>query len=447
MRFNSKNFPTSPGVYLMKDATGRILYIGKAKNLQKRVKSYLTCRRHSTSHPEQGEGSPADGRYQIKFLMDKVESIDFVKTDTEKEAVLLEYKLIQQHKPKYNLDLKDSKTFMRIAISNHAFPAIFVTRNIKKGHAKYFGPYTSAATAREMVEYAVKFFRLRTCSDREFLNRSRPCIQYDIGHCTAPCAGYVTKDKYAGQVARAELFLKGLKKDLLSILRTEMKTSSNAQNYEVAVQMRDLIKNVRLMWERQKVMSPTEVVGRGYDDKSENIYNKVTLCLCKALHLRTEPHVIECVDISNIQGRAASGAVVSFIDGAPFKSRYRLFNIQLIGKPNDYAMMFEVLKRRYKHEQWGVPDLLLVDGGRGQLSIAIKALHDLDVLTPIVAIAKIKGSHKKSSDEAMVFLPNRVNPVKFRRGDPALLYLIRIRDEAHRFGISHYRRRHVKLGW
>ena len=421
MKFHPNFFPSSPGIYLMKDKNGAILYIGKAKDLKKRVASYFK--------------KESKERYQIRFLMERVGSIDFVKTGGEKEAILLEYKLIQKHKPRYNIQLKDSKTFIRIKLSSHPYPAIYVTRKIKKDGATYFGPYTSAKTGREMADQAVKFFKIRTCSDSEFRNRSRPCIQYGMSRCTAPCVGYISRPDYSEQVRDAKMFLKGKNKGLLVRLKEEMNLASNAMKYEDAARKRDLISGIKKMLGKQKILKADEGVR---PEESEDIYNVIGDRLKSALHLKDVPHVIECADISNVHGKFASGAVVCFVAGAPFKKRYRLFNITREGTPNDYAMMHEVLERRFRHAEWGVPDLLLVDGGRGQLAVASKVIKDLNILNmAVAAIAKIEGSHRKGSDRARVFLPNRVNPIL------APLYLMKIRDEAHRFAIAHYRRRHL----
>lgn len=432
MSIDLKIFPKTPGIYLMKDKGGVILYIGKAKNLQKRVSSYFK--------------REAEERYQIKFLMEKVVSIEFIQTKTEKEAILLEYQKIQEFKPKYNIDLKDNKTFIRVKLStNHPFPAISVTRRVKKDNAEYFGPYVSSSVCREMIDQVVKFFRLRTCSDLEFRNRSRPCIQYDIGRCTAPCVGYVSRDDYSEQVDEARLFLTGKSRDLIKNLSVKMKVASEMMKYEEAGRFRDIIKGIKQLFEKQNVMKPESGVESLSETDRDVLYEMVVNNLRKKLHLNNLPNIIECVDISNIQGKVASGAVVCFMNGASFKNRYRLFNITNQNEPNDYAMMYEVLERRLLHTEWGQPDLLLVDGGRGHLSVACKVLEDLNVINlPVVAIAKIESSHKKSSDMAQVFLPNRINPVKFKKGDPAMLYLIRIRDEAHRFSVQHFRRRHGK---
>ncbi len=423
-----QTFPVSPGVYLMKGEKGAVLYVGKAKNLKKRVKSYF--------------GRESKERYQIKFLMEKTRSIDFIETSSEKEALLLEYKLIKEHRPRYNIDQKDSKTFIRIKLgTNHKCPGIWLTRRVRKDGAEYFGPYTSALACRETVEQIIKFFQMRTCSDREFGNRSRPCIEFDIGRCTAPCIGKVSVDEYADQVRRARLFLKGKKKDLVKYLKAQMKKYSEEMSYEKAANFRDLIDDVNVTLEKQKVMDADEPIPPP-DNESEDVFASIVgEGLKKKLHLDDIPRSIECVDISNIQGKHASGSLVFFSNGAPDKTRYRHFNITNIDSPNDYAMMYEVLERRLKRSDWSFPDLLIVDGGKGQLAIASQVLKKLGVIKlSVIAIAK----DHRSKRGVNIYLPGRSNPVKFKENDPSLLYLVRIRDEVHRFAIAHYRRRHIK---
>ena len=447
----------------MKDAEGKVLYVGKAVNLRKRLANYF--------------GRETKDRYQIKFLMERVASIETIKTRSEKEALLLEYKLVQEHRPKYNIGLKDDKTFLRVKVTtSHAFPAVFATRRVRKDGAEYFGPYVSAAACRDMVAQIQKYFRIRACSDREFANRSRPCIEFDMARCTAPCVGKVLREDYAGQVRGAVLFLNGHRKELLAELKVRMKEASVGMKFEEAARVRDLIKDIRRSIEKQGVMDPVEktphpnplpigergnlsandvvVEGEGVSETYSIIVGAV---LKKKLRLKDIPHFIECVDISNIQGKAACGAIVCFLDGSPFKPRYRLFNITRDETPNDYAMMHEVLERRFKHKEWGTPDLLMVDGGRGQLSIACKVMDDLQLNVPVCAIAKVKspsprggeacpelveGGRGEGALPVKLYLPNRTNQVKFKKGEPSLLYLIKIRDEAHRFAIrQHHRRR------
>lgn len=414
----------------MKNAGGAVLYVGKAKNLRKRVASYFN--------------REAKNRYQIKFLMEHVAGIDFIETKTEKEALLLEYKLIKEHLPKYNIDLKDNKTFIRIKLSSyHPFPGIMATRHVKKDGAIYFGPYVSSGACRNTLDEVIKFFRIRTCSDRELANRARSCIQHDIGRCTAPCVGYVATEEYSKQVNNAVLFLKGKNKELIRDIKKKMNELSADLKYEEAARLRDLITDIRKSLEKQSVTKP-EIPDTGKTVEDFGYSALIGEPLRRKLRLNVMPHFIECIDISNIQGKNPCGAIVTLVDGSPMKSRYRLFNIIGPETPNDYAMIYEVLERRFKHVEWDIPDLLLVDGGRGQLSIAMNVLRELNVHVSVAAVAKISGAHKKSEVFAQVYLPNRANPAKFKRGEPSLLYLIRIRNEAHRFVIGHFRKRMSK---
>ncbi|OGQ47934.1 MAG: excinuclease ABC subunit C [Deltaproteobacteria bacterium RIFCSPLOWO2_02_FULL_46_8] len=523
-----KNFPKSCGVYWMKDAAGHVLYVGKAKNLRSRVKSYF--KKESKS------------RFQIDFLMRRTADIEFLVTDNEKEALLLENTLIKKHNPRYNFLLKDDKSYASLKLTHHAFPALFITRDVVKDGSLYFGPYSSAGALRQTVDWLTKHFQLRTCSDHEFANRSRPCLEFHIGRCTAPCVGKVSAEKYASQVDEVKLFLSGQKKELIQKLKNRMTHASEGLRYEEAAHIRDLIAYAKETLEKQKVMHHG---GKNYDclgfaaTKKESIlcilvvrggtlidrlrfdfpltptlspilsqfilqyYGALMdlpsqiLLPCKLedlasleeileeksghavslsvprrgeaakmtamaiqnakhwaeskikteetvierlqakLSLQQAPHIIECVDISNLQGEHAVGSLVCFADGKPFKNRYRKFKIQMTKGPNDYAMMYEVLLRRFRRAlEWPAPDLLLVDGGKGQLQIALKALADLGLhQQAVIAIAKAKGEEK--SDK--IFIPGQKNPVSFRSNSPELLYLMRIRDEAHRFGITYHR--------
>ena len=520
---------------MMKAPEGQILYVGKAKNLRNRVQAYF--RKESKT------------RFQIDFLMRKTADIEYLITDNEKEALLLENTLIKKNKPRYNVFLKDDKSYASLKInSQHAFPGVFVTRHIVKDGSLYFGPYASASALRQTVDLVTKHFRLRTCSDHEFANRSRPCLEYHIGRCTAPCVGKVSQDNYAKQLEEARLFLGGQKKELIQRLKTKMKEASGNLQYEEAARLRDLIGQVEETLEKQKVvhhqgkdydaigfaLSPTQIVfyvlmvregvlldrqrfvfpkpfqthaeflshfvlqyygrlleipfeilmpqkieeaetlaeilrersGHAVDllvpKKGERakivklaIQNATNFCKTKIdsfetllknlqtiLNLSQSPRIIECVDISNLQGSDAVGSLVCFEEGKPSKNRYRKFKIRLTEGPNDYAMMYEVLLRRFRRsEEWPPPDLLLVDGGKGQLQIALKALADLGLHNQaVVAIAKAKKGEK--SDK--IYIPNRMNPVSFRSNAPELLYLMRIRDEAHRFGITYHRQLRAK---
>lgn len=422
-----QSFPKTPGVYWMKDANGEVLYVGKAKDLRDRVKAYF-----------RKEGK---GRYQIDFLMQRTAKIDYCTTRNEQEALLLEEKLIKKHKPRYNLSLRDDKTYPSLKLNlRHPFPGLFVTRRLAKDGSLYFGPFVSATSLRQSVDWLTKHFKLRTCSDHEFANRSRPCLEYSIGRCSAPCVGKVFQETYAAQIGEAKLFLEGRKKELTRIVKEKMKTASGDQNYEEAARLRDILFAL-------KETLTGEKAARVEAKRKDPMGDKLLSDLQRRLRLVLKPAVIECVDISNFQGKEAVGALVCFKDGKPFKNRYRKFKIRLTEGPNDYAMMSEVLSRRFKRAlgaesetekiKWELPDLLLVDGGKGHLNIAKKILADLGLHTlAVAAIAKAK----KGEVADKIYIPGRKNPLSFLKNSPELLLLMRIRDEAHRFGITYHRK-------
>lgn len=528
-----QNFPAKPGVYLMKNTQGKVVYIGKARNLRARVSDYF--------------GRGRDTRYQIDALMKNTADIEYILTATEKEALLLEYNLIQEHKPRYNVSFKDSKRYVNIKLgTRHKYPGIYVTRLTPQDGSNYFGPYTSAASCRETVDLITKCFKIRNCGDRFFANRSRPCIQYEIGKCTAPCVGYTTEDDYKNQVRAATMFLKGDVSGLIKNLERDMERASEQTRYEDAAHLRDVIKSIKLtiepqaisgfgagdkdyigtykegeravftvlklrggkikgwgsvdlkdkmgdagpLWEqfllqcyRKAEKIPAEIhidyesgslktvqdllsdrkgsdvrlktSKRGADAKriamaranakeifkqrhSRANWQPISRTLMGKFGLTQPPSSIECVDISNISGKYAVGSMVTFTDGKPAKEGYRRFKIRTKEGPDDYGMMREVLKRRYV-VAGNHPDLLLIDGGKGQLMIAKKVLEELGLNIPAAAIAKGKDRRQDQ-----IFLPGRKNPVKFKKGDAVYLFLQRVRDEAHRFGITYYRKRHRK---
>lgn len=530
----------------MKDATGSVLYIGKAKSLKLRVQSYF---RESSKE-----------RYQIEFLMQRTKDIEYLLTDTEKEALLLENTLIKKYQPRYNLFLRDDKSYASLKLTSaHPFPALYVTRHILKDDSLYFGPYVSALSLRKTKDFLISSFQLRTCSDREFANRSRPCLEYDIGRCSAPCVGKISRQEYSKQVEEVQLFLRGRHKELLKRLSLRMEQASKGLAYEEAARIRDLIHFIRETLQKQKMVHhngddydcvgfcqtdsktvfcvlmirngklleqktflfqrvaeetkemmshfllqyysfvpeiPPEiylaeelkdqkeiikilsdqkkakvvikVARRGEKKKMVDLaiqnavshlqqktsFEKISQQLQFHLSLEMEPWTIECVDISNLQGGQAVGALVCFQGGSPLKKHYRKFRIHFDEGPNDYAMMREVLTRRFKRtlnvqtvderEKWKLPDLLLVDGGKGQLEIARRVLSDLGLhQLPVIAIAKAKN--EESQDK--IFVVGRKNPIPFSKSSKTLLYLMRIRDEAHRFGITYHRKlRSKELG-
>lgn len=533
-------FPNAPGVYLMKDAKGLVMYVGKAIDLKRRVQTYVREK---------------DERYQVKFLMARVADIEFVVTDSEKAAFLLENTLIKKHRPRYNIQLRDDKSYVSIKLSlKDKFPRVYVTRTIKKDGSIYFGPYSSAAASRETVEFLEKYFRLRTCSDTEFSNRVRPCLQYQIHRCEAPCVGYIDETAYRGLVDQVKLFLQGRKKDLVKILNDQMKEQSQNEEFEKAAATRDVISSINETLERQSVdrhhwldqdaiglhregdrmtfcvlmvregkvwesllyhlkgqgededvlesfltqffkedralpdeiLLPREPVSRealaqifteqrgekvevlvpqrgdradllelanrnaaeGFQrraKKGEEIRDILTE-LQEALGLQNFPRRMECFDISNTGGQESVGSLVCFVDGMPFKDGYRRFKIKTVEGPNDFASMKEVLRRRLSRlelegdegQKWEKPDLLVIDGGRGQLGMAEAALEELNITgIDLISLAKEKDH---PSEQDRVYLPGRKNPVLLGRNSGLLHLLMRLRDEAHRFAIAYHRK-------
>lgn len=409
----------------MKDTHGAVLYVGKAVNLRTRIASYFQGR---------------DTRYQVAFLMRRVTSLDYIVAANEKEALLLEYTLIQKFKPKYNIFWKDDKSFVQVRLTaQHPFPGIYTTRKVIKDGARYFGPYVSAMACYETVETIVNQCRLRTCTDREFSNRARPCIQYQIHRCTAPCVGKVSEVAYASQVRQATLLLEGKASVVKKELARDMAAASREMRYEDAAALRDrmqaiaeTLKSHRMVQVNRLEKEWVTALMAGHGEDAEKLDHALR-ALEHLLQLPQYPFQIECIDISNWDGEQAVGAIVVFQEGKPSKSEYRHYNIQGPHQPNDYAMMYETLSRRYaKHP---VPQLLLVDGGKGQLQVAVKVMQDLRLAPfPVAAIAKGRG---KGPDR--IFIPNRKNPLPLKSGNPSLLLLQRIRDAAHRFGNSFVR--------
>lgn len=413
-------FPNRPGVYWMKDAGGLVLYVGKAKNLKGRLRAYFR---------------------QPSFLMRRTASINYRICRTEQEALLLENNLIKKYQPRYNIHLKDDKSYASLRLNiRHPFPGLFVTRRIVKDGSLYFGPYPAAGALRQTLDLLTKHFKLRTCSDHELANRSRPCLEYAIGRCSAPCVGKVSPENYAQQIEEARLFLEGRQTELVRLLKGRMKQASSEQAYEEAARLRDLILGIRETWEGQKAA----VFAQKVEDPLED---KLLFNLQEKLQLAIKPSVIECVDISNWQGKEAAGALVCFAEGKPWKNRYRKFRILAPARPDDYTMMQEVLSRRFKRmldartpeekQKWELPDLLLVDGGKGQLAVAQRILADLG-LHALATAAIAKAKQGEAGDK--IYIPGRKNPVGLKPGSKELLYLMRIRDEAHRFGIAYHRK-------
>jgi excinuclease ABC subunit C len=541
-----ENLPSSPGVYLMKDSTGKILYVGKGKDLRKRVLSYFGEKDHSSA--------------KIRVLVKKVVDLDFIVTASEKEALILESNLIKHHRPRYNVVLRDDKRYLVLRLDpQEDYPRLTLVRRIRDDGALYFGPYASAHAVRQTLKVLHGMFPLRQCSGRKFKSRQRPCINHQMGRCLGLCAGTITPEEYKPVVEQAVLFLKGRTRDLQVKLRQEMERAADGLEFEKAAMYRDRLNAVEKTLEKQLMVSSRQrdqdVIGthksgedfglavlfiregrmvgsrafvfkenknsiseivRGfilqYYHKGRSIpeemlisepvleqkllaewltdikEKRVTLRVpkrgegkrlltmaCKnaanylaseiprptdplpalerlqqRLGLKSFPHRLECVDISNFRGQFPVGSLVVFEDGEPDKSAYRRYRIRDVAQIDDPAMMAEVIRRRFtdKRDANVLPDLLVVDGGKGQLNQAMAILEELNLsgMVPVVGLAKKPRPAKQveQGESDRLYLAGRKTPLLLSKDPPLHFLLARLRDEAHRFAIEYYQKRHRK---
>ena len=422
IREKIKGFPTGPGLYFMKDSGDKVLYIGKAKNLRSRAASYF----------QPSTDLVATRGPMIAEMIGKVANVDFLETPNEVDALLSEARLIKDIRPPYNSDLVDSKTFPYLEITTgDDFPGVYITRKPRPHGSRLFGPFAGARDLRDVLVVLQKIFKFRTCKieinkddpKRRFF---RPCLLYSIKQCTAPCGAKIDRNEYKKIITDLLRFLRSKRSTILRQLKQQMAGASEALEYEKAAMFRD---RIRLIERLDRRGSPEEHV------QPEVFATDPTEALVELRELldTTEPvRIIEGIDIANIAGAEAVGSLVKFIDGRPFKSGYRRFRIKTVAGIDDYAMIAEVVSRRYKYalrgeELW--PDLVLIDGGIGHLRAAEKAFEQLNA--PPVRIASIA---KKEED---IYLQNSSKPLKLPGRSPARKLLQYVRDEAHRFA-QHY---------
>ncbi|BAN69026.1 excinuclease ABC subunit UvrC [endosymbiont of unidentified scaly snail isolate Monju] len=526
-----------PGVYRMIGAEGEVLYAGKARDLAKRVASYFT----------------RAANRRIEMMVSQIRDIQITVTHTEAEALILENHLIKEHRPRYNVLLRDDKSYPYIHLSDDEFPRLAFHRGARTGGGRYFGPYPSAGAVRETLKLLQKLFPVRQCENSQFANRSRPCLQYQIERCTAPCVGFVSPERYARDVQDTVLFLEGKASDVIDRWVARMEAAAEALEFEEAAKLRDQIAALRTVQERQYVAGERgdlDIVaaasrggvaciqlflvrqGRNLGNKtlyprnsegadeaelvsafiaqyyleravpaeilvsslppdrelleqalSEQAGRRVRIiarprgerarwlqmartnaemavqarlasrgaaeqrleALQQALDLESPPRRMECFDISHTRGDQTVASCVVFQDGAPSSSDYRRFNIRGITPGDDYAALRQALQRRYARIQGGegqMPDLLLIDGGKGQLAAVAEALSEMGI-NDLLILGVAKGPDRKPGMETL-FLLGEQRPLILPANSPALHLVQQIRDEAHRFAITGHRQRRAK---
>ena len=536
--------PAKPGVYLFKDKEGKVIYVGKAANLSNRVKSYF--------------GAPSSLSNKVQRLVAKIDDFEFVVTNSEQEALILECNMIKKYTPRYNVRLKDSKTFPYLKIdTNQDWPRVYITRRVQKDGARYFGPFASAGSVRKTLRLIKKIFPFRSCRKPIDGKDKRPCLDYYIHRCLGPCIGAVEKQEYQDVINQVILFLQGKQELILRELHTKMKAAAEQLQFERAALLRDQIKAIEEVIEGQKIATTLQgdkdIIGlaqnknRSYvelfsirnnkligqdhfimegvqgnspiqimtgfvkqyyasasyipplillqhpvdeptvlsrwleqqrgsrveiqvpqrgakkklvDTAAENaamglelaqtketnveVINSALLELKNRLRLPKMPLRIECYDISNIQGALAVGSMVVLEKGWPKPEHYRRFRIKTVAGADDYAMIQETLRRRFKRDltdegTWAIiPDLILIDGGKGQLNAALEVRQELGLDSiPMASLAK---------ENEEVFIPGEPHPVYIAKDSPALHILQRARDEAHRFAISYHKKLRHKEG-
>lgn len=422
IRRQIKGFPAGPGLYFMKAAGDKVLYIGKAKNLRSRVASYF----QPASDLITSRGP------KIAEMLSKTKTVDFLETETEVDAILKEARLIKDIRPPYNTDLVDDKTFPYLEMTTgEAFPGVYITRKPRPSGSRLFGPFASAKELRLVMVELQKIFKFRTCNldikeNDPKCKFFRPCILYSIKQCAAPCAAKITKAEYKKIIRDFVKFLRSKRSTVLRQLRKQMAEAAEDLQYEKAAMFRD---RIRLIERLDRRGLPDE------DVQPEVFAADPAEALLKLREILQSPQpvrIIEGIDVANIAGTEAVGSLVKFIDGRPFKSGYRRFKIKTVKGIDDYAMIAEVVKRRYKYalrgeELW--PDLVLIDGGRGHLNAAEAALREMGA--PAIKIASIA---KREED---IYLQGSSKPLKLPAHSPVRKLLQYVRDEAHRFA-QHY---------
>jgi excinuclease ABC subunit C len=398
--------PLTSGVYLMRDKNGRVIYVGKAVSLRKRLQSYF-------------RESPGRARSKTDFLVPEIDRFDCILTHSEAEALILEASLIKKFHPKYNVELRDDKSYPLIEVTTEDFPRVRIVRpRDKNPRSTYFGPYINSRLIREALTILRRIFPFCTCEAFP----EKACLDFHIGLCEGPCVGSSSRKNYRKNIRNIRLILAGKKDQMLKELQKEMAKLARGKDFEAAAKVRDQLRALGALFSGTKDIN----------------YYKEAEQLQRALGLSKRPERIEAFDVSNIMGNQSVGSMVSFFNGSPNKSNYRRFRIKDVPGIDDVRMMAELIRRRYrrlKAAQALFPDLIVVDGGKGQLSAACEELARLEVVIPIIALAK---------REEEVYMPRKKEAVILSKDSLGLRLLQRIRDEAHRFAVAYHRKLRAK---
>jgi excinuclease ABC subunit C len=413
-----KQFPAGPGVYLMKDCQGRVLYVGKAKNLRNRTGHYFT------------KAAREDAR--TADLVKLIADVDFLPAESEVDALLLEARLVKDIQPRFNVELKDDKSFPYLQIRmREDFPRVEFTRSPRRRGVKLYGPFTSAKSLRAAIQVLQRIFKFRTCtldieSEDQRWRWFRPCILHSIHQCTAPCNLRVTREEYRRQIRKLRMVLEGKKARLIAEMEREMAEASAQQCYEKAARLRDEVQALQNLGLRGDVDKDVQPEVFQIEPK------KGLIGLRKVLGLAKTPRTIEGVDIAHLGGDEKVASLVSFIDGLPFKPGYRRYRIKTVAGVDDFASIREVVSRRFvrlDREEEVFPDILLIDGGKGQLNAALEAFQMMGREPPcLISLAK---------REEEIYRADAAEPLRLSRHAAALRLLQYVRDEAHRFA-QHY---------
>jgi excinuclease ABC subunit C len=413
----ARSLPLSPGVYVMKNTVGDDIYVGKAKELRRRVSSYFQAK---------------DRLAKEAALVENIDDFEYVETGSELEALLLESRLIKDLQPKYNMMLKNNELYPFIEITwDEDFPRVFVTRQKKNNDSRYFGPFVAAGDLRAALAMLQRIFKFRICkrkidaSDKR-RKYQRGCLNFHIGRCAGPCRDAISKEDYRKRISSLCRFLTGQKKDLLNDLREEMKTAADNLHFETAAALRDLVEALENLNDYPELDDTLAPAPPALEPE------RGLVALQKALELDWTPRRIEGIDIANLQGKETVGSLVYFIDGLPFKDGYRRFRIKTVEGQDDFRCVAEVVTRRYggiiKRGE-DMPDIVMIDGGKGQLHAAADALAQSGARVPVLlSLAK---------KEEAVFVWGREEPLALSKRNLGLRLLMHIRDEAHRFA-QHY---------